>query len=231
MSVLSENAGPRRRSPLRWLVLLVVCLLAALVAFIASGAALNLLAVDEPAPAARSLVLLDGDFRFELAAELWRNRAVDRIVIVECYPERVVRLKLLPSREARALERLAEAGVPPEAIEVVGCRSRTMSQALEWIAGWLEERPGVEAAVYCDQLQGSRLALARKRVVKPHTAARMRIVCLPDHDLDQRLWWRHRQQARAVANAWFDLALDFVFGDVPPKLDTWDADAYERSLR
>ncbi|HWB01181.1 MAG TPA: hypothetical protein VG713_21980 [Pirellulales bacterium] len=188
------------------------------------------LVIDEPIEHVDWVVPLGGDRACERAAETVHAHIADRILLARNYPSRLVRYDILPSGEQLALDRITAAGIPATEVDIALGEARTYNGSLRELARWLEQHPQTTVAIYCSRLEGRRLALIRSRSMPPALAERVSIVALRDRDLDESCWWRNRGSSKRVLNAWIELSLEALFGEMPPEPDNWDPDQYERGL-
>lgn len=214
----------------RWVGVLAVLALAAVHRPILRAAAAALI-LEQSFERADFVLPAEGQACFHQAAGWLRRGAAQRVLLLDRYHERAVRLGVLPSRVQSARSQLAQEGVGEEAIAVVPGQPRTWWQWAAALAPWLREHPDARVTILCQRLQGRDLRLILDRTLPAEASARVRVFGLRDEMLPEDRWWLDRNGLKLVFTAWLRLAYDACRGPGPEDAPEWDPDQFEQSLR
>jgi hypothetical protein len=194
--------------------------------------AAGLLVVDDPLPSTPPyVVIFGGDRRFDVAADLCRRGAARGVVLIEGYPERLVREGILPPRHEFAQQTLVSRGVGQDSITILTGGARSEWHAARLLAGWISRRPDASVAVLCDRFESRR----QKRIIAAALGAdKMRSVsvrALSDRRFDERNWWTSREGVKWVFICAVGAAYDYLCGEPDLSSPDWSPDEYEQTLR
>jgi hypothetical protein len=222
----------RRRWPVRTIAAVIV--LAGFVAWHPRllSAVGGYLVLEQPCERPGYVLVLQGDHRYDRAAELSRGSTGCRIVLIDGYPQRVEEMGLLPTGATIGRRALIERGVPAEAIEVIHAPTATNDwQRMRAFGQWLDERPSAPVLVLCARSGGRHLRGIIDQILPASTAARVSVCCLSDRYFDESSWWRNKPGMKTFFASALQLVYDGVYGEPDDKLRTWDPAEYEKSLR
>lgn len=197
---------------------------------ILSGAAWPLIVDDRPEDFDCVWVLRSADRGYEVAARLHQERRSRRIAVLEPQPSRLVRLGILPSDEVVLRRELAArgAGVPEEAVLVIGRGSRNAWQGARQLAGWLQQHPEARVLALVNRFHSARLRSILDAVLGADDAKRVLILAIPHREYDEGNWWRSRMGVKAFMFAWLGRVYTSWAGEPeePPAL--LDPDSFDR---
>mgnify|MGYP000864395168 FL=1 len=187
------------------------------------------LIADEPPADADCVCIFSGvDHRYEVAAGLYREKPMRRIVLLEPEASRLVRLGILPSGEAIARRELAARRVPQDPIVVIGRGSRGVWQGARQIAHWLQQQRTTCVAVLVDRFESARQRQIFEAVLGHEDAQRVRIVALPHRDYNETDWWQSRVGAREFMLAWLRRGYTAWMGESAEPPPSFEPDDYDR---
>ena len=176
-------------------------------------------------------VLAWGDERALLEVVAWQQAGrAPRVLLFEQYPERVERLGIVPAQHEQQRAQLTARGVPATTIDVIPGQPRADFQRADNLAIWLAAHPEARVQMFCSPLHTRRLSGLLERKLTAQQFARVRVGGVADAELDASRWWLSRYGLKQVSSAWNWLLVDRFCAEIPPPLDHWDIDAYERSL-
>jgi len=174
--------------------------------------------------------LPDGDFGYDSVLGLMQSRGLERVILLEPRPRRLVVDGLQKSFVERSQLELERRGVPGSAILVIHSRSRTVWDDARGIRGWLSEHPDERVVLFCSPFEGA----ARRRVLDcvlgPRDAARARVLGVPNARFDTDSWWRSRTGVKHWMFGALDLAYVWLHGEDREIPEPWDPDQYEARL-
>jgi hypothetical protein len=209
-------AGRRRK----WYVIVPVLLL------IGSAALFDrlpaLLITEERWDQADYVLVLGRDDCLVEAAHQYRSGRAAQVLLVARAPEPVVQLQILPPFDELARRKLSKAGVPLPAIEVIPASARNCWEIARAFERWFVVHPRAKIDVLSDRLLSSRDRFVLRSVLSPEQSARVRVFGLPDPEIVERGWWRHRNALKSVAAACLTFAFDYFQG--PPPAMPWPSD-------
>lgn len=214
----------------------VVCIAAIVLAAVCHApllrVAAGLLIVDEPQPPAPAYVLVcSGDRRCDVAADLYRRRAAEGVLLVEEHPPRLVREGIVPSREALAQRLLADRRVPQDIVTIIPGLARNEWQAARLLAGWIQERPDAHIVVLCDRFDSRRQRHVLAAALRAEQKGMISMRALPDRRFDERNWWKSREGLKAFFKCAVSAAYDYWCAEPAWIPQEWSPDDYERALK
>jgi hypothetical protein len=190
------------------------------------------LVINEPFPAPDYVLLLDGDRRFDRAAELFHAGTVAEVLVIEARPNRLERQGLVPTRVEDAQRELRARKVPPGSFHVILGQAFTDWDRARCLSGWLGQHPDANLVVLCDALGSRRLRHIFHRVLGSEKSRQVHLQPLAHPWLEGVNWWQYRDGLVAVGTAY--LRLGFVWLCAEGAQDAWrewDPEEYERALR
>lgn len=230
-----EAAGRSQRRPSRWAVwiaaagsVLVVAVVVAHPAILRSLA--TLLIVEREEGFAEAIWLVDGDHRFQTAAELYFEEPRRVILIGRWYPDRLTELGILPPREEVSRSRLEERGVPGSAVEFFGESCRDLWQTARALQAWMRAHPGSRILVLCKRFRSRQFLMTLGQVLSTEELARIGILALRDYRYDETNWWRVRSGVKDFVAAWLGLGCVWAFGEPEERPALWSANEYEGEI-
>lgn len=190
------------------------------------------LVVDEPAAAADYVLIQPyGDRRYDRAAELYHAGLARSILLVERYPNRLMRMGFQPSFVTLTRRALAERGVPANSITVIPGTARGDWDRTRLVRAWLEQQPAVRIVVLCDRFGGRKLRYIFDQILGAEYAGRVRLIALPERSYGESDWWKHREAIVDLFDSYVRLAHTRLSGEGNEEWREWDPKAYEKSLR
>jgi len=192
--------------------------------------AAGLLVVDEPCGDFGHVLLAGGDHRFDIAAELYCKKPSRRLVLMEPYPNRLVRNGIIPSFENICRCELKARGVPSEAVELIPGKARNAWAAARLLRQWINDHPDTRLLVLCNRFASRRQRSVLDAVLGPEDAGRVFIRGLPDRRYDETNWWQSRCGAREFVFGSLALAYLWCRGESREDPQQWNPDDYERML-
>ena len=188
------------------------------------------LVVDERGPA-DDVLILDGDGRYDRAANLYQSGSATRILLAESCPKRLERMGLGPSSITLNQRELTARGVPQDAIVVIPGQSRTDWDRARGLREWLQQRPAVGIVVLCDRFGGRRLRYIFDEILGSEYAGRVRVSALPERRFGENDWWKNRQAIVYLFDSYVKLAYDRLSGEDSEEWREWDPQEYSKKLR
>lgn len=183
------------------------------------------LIADQPDPEAGVLCILGGDQRYAYPT---RGR---QVLLFPGGDSWVCRVGAVEPSHLVALRQLKRCGVPAEQVELLPIEPRTLWDAADQLADWMEEHQALPVGVLTSRFHSREARHVLERTLPASAAARLRVMGLPDRRYDERSWWRSRDGWKAVFQAYLSLAFAVCSGRPGPPRETWDPDVYEQHLR
>ncbi len=226
-SIVRRRWWRRRRA---WCVLLLVSLI------LFHGPLLRsvhgLLTHQDKLVRADAVVIVDGDFRHERAAELIQKRMADKILLVAARPRRTVSHGILPARDKIDLDRLVKLGVDETRIAVIGAAAERMEwRSARALQTWLPTSPDARAIVICSRHDSRRTRYIFNRILGPEQAHRVFVLGIPSGRYDEASWWYSRDGWKSVFGAYLALLYAWFRGEDEIAPLDWDLDQFEKQLR
>ncbi len=190
-----------------------------------------LAAKEEPVSSADVVLVLDGDHRLQLAAQMLVNESVSEVWLVEREPSYAEEAGILPTRHDVAVRELVSLGVPEKQIRVLRGRARECDDDAQVVAQEMAGTPTKTLIILCKQMDGRNMRLVFSKLLGHKQASHFSVLGLRDDEFDQRNWWRSRSGWKETFTATSDLVFTKIIGVEPhPGWPRWDPDAYERQL-
>lgn len=180
------------------------------------AAASSVLVCDEHFPEGGFALVLGGDQCHRDAARLYEQRTVQKILLFERPPGRLVRLGILASPTAMASEELAREGVPPDKIEVLPPSSPDDPSLGSAIAARLEQNHSAHLVILCDAFSSRSLRWSLNRNLSRAEAGRLHVRPLKNRRCDEQNWWHSKEGVSTFARAWLSLVWPLVHGEPEP---------------
>ena len=191
----------------------------------------SLLVVHQQQPGFDHILVLGGDRCHDAAARLQHEDPSRRIVLIEEYPNRLVRIGILPSFTMSSRQELAKRGVPAEVVEVIGGEVGNKWAAARLLQRWMNERPGARLLVLCDRFKSRYHRYVLDATLDSQVAARVSVRGLPNRRYNETNWWKSRHGVKSFGFAYLRLAYVWWQGENPSVYREWNPDDYERMLR
>jgi hypothetical protein len=196
----------------------------------------GLLVADEPADGYRYVCLVDqydgpdGDWCFDVAADLYRRNPSCRIVLVESHRDRTVQIGAMPSFETLSRRELESRGLPQQAMSTIRGEGRDDWAIAKTLRKWLAERPHAAVVLLSKRFRTAHVRYVLDAVLDPAEAARVRVRALPGREYDETDWWTSRSGIKAFGFEWLrQLHGWYLAGDHRP-VPYRSADDYQRSV-
>lgn len=170
------------------------------------------LVIDQRRQPASTLLMLDGDQRFDSAA-LRVSHGTHLILIRRHAAGRLERMGILRSNEEISRRELTNRRISDEQIRLLNETPISNSEIPSRICEWLRQHPGEEVDMLCDRFGSRRWDRRLQRCAEAQFRRRIRIVALPDRDFDEHNWWRSKRGTLAVLNGYLRLIFDCCHGD------------------
>jgi uncharacterized SAM-binding protein YcdF (DUF218 family) len=220
----------RRRWLRRGMTILIVLICLYLFRAPLLRSAARLLVFDEPLQKTEALLLHSGDRVFAEAARLYREGSARRILVIQDYPVRLVRTKILPSNVDKVKTQLGKRGVPDEAFVILDGASRDSWDAGRRLGRWLAENPEATVTVLCDKFATRRARRVLQTVLENSSFSRVHWHALPDRRYDEGNWWKTRNTMVIAFGAFLHSAHLWLYGENKERQPEWDPDQYEKNL-
>jgi hypothetical protein len=229
-------AQPAKRGRRRWLrcVLFVSIAVVCLYLFRAPllRSAENFLVVEQQLAAADYVLILDGDRRYDQAAELLRAGHARQILVIEAKPERLQRKHLAPSPEDEARRELRARAVPGSSVHLIPGQAFTDWDRARSLSDWLNQRPQTKLVILCDQLGSRRLRHILDQVLGAEKARQVYLRPLAQRWHEGIDWWQKREGVLGVGQGYLRLSYVWLFGEgAQAQWREWDPEEYERALQ
>ena len=222
----------RQRSS-RWVavglcvIAVVVVARAPILRTVASG-----LVVDESPRDGDCAIILGGDRRYPVIADMFQQNRVRRVLLVKDRASRLVRYGILRHGHEIAREQLLKSGVPEDAIDLADWDTRDAWQLADRLNTWLNEHPNASLLGLEDRFSSRRLRFILDSALDGDNARRVRLLALPDRRYSEDNWWQTRTGLRSLLDAYLSLGYAWVMGPSGSSYeDKWDPDRYEADLR
>jgi hypothetical protein len=190
-----------------------------------------ILIVDESAPAAPSVLFLEGTAHCAAVADAYQHRPTYQIVWIVAHPaRRVQRLGLAPTDEEIGRPKLAAYRLPDHVLTVLHCEGTTEWDQARSLDAWLRQHPDAQGILFCTQFHSRRKRLILDRVLAGTEAERVRIRAVPDPTYQSGNWWQRKPGLLTMFHESVGLGYSFLHGPDAPRNPPWDPDEYERTL-
>ncbi|HVX14216.1 MAG TPA: hypothetical protein VHC22_23720 [Pirellulales bacterium] len=214
----------------RWGIIGLFGLVAAAHAPILRGLARALI-IDDPAPSAGCVLVLDVDCRFDRAAEMYHSGTASRILVIDRPATRLVRLGVVSSVREQSLRELSRRDVSSRDVILLPGSDKTPWHIAHALQAWLLEHPTEHVLVLCRRFSGRNLRFVASNVMQPGEVQRLAFRDMPDHRYSETNWWLNRAGVRALTGALCNLVYDALHGEDTATANEFDPDEYERELR
>jgi uncharacterized SAM-binding protein YcdF (DUF218 family) len=164
------------------------------------GAA-NLWIVSDPISRADAVVVLGGGLatRPFVAAELWRRRLADKILISQAPEERAVSMGAIPSHSERNREILLKLGVPAGAIETFGTANKNTRDEAAALREWAERNAASSFIIPTEIFPARRVRWIFRREFFGTTVS-IEVPSIEPPDYTRRDWWKTERGLVAFQN-------------------------------
>ncbi len=170
------------------------------------------LIVDQRDRPVSHVVIVDGDGRHDLAVELVRQNPELRVLLLQEGWNRLVECGIERPAEVLDREALVARGLDESLIELIPGPKDDAWQAMQRLHAWMDRHPDTRPVLLSDRFSSRQQRLVADRVLPVHHAQRVAVWGLPNHDYDERNWWRTRPAARSVVYQWLKLAFSAMKG-------------------
>jgi hypothetical protein len=185
------------------------------------------LIVEEPPLPSDLVVIVSGDGRHQIAAQMLRDGTARQILLFESPPRRVVMSGIIPASHVSSRQELIRLGVPEESVVLAAGEFNGEWRDMRILDQWLGEHPQ-PATILCRRLDTRRLACVLDRVVAPERRPTIRIQAIPSRFIDENRWWVSRAGWMANFSGWLDLAYLKLVGEDTSGEPTRTPDEYEQ---
>ncbi len=151
---------------------------------------------SEPA-LANTILILDGDRKFDAAAEMYRCGAT-RILVYHAPPERLEQMGIRPTADETSRRELSARGIPSHHLEILVGDSDNRSTVAAALGQWLAEHPGQRVSVLCDRFTSRTWKSVLQRTVEPVLIGQISVVPLTNRQFDETNWWRSKSGTMAI---------------------------------
>ena len=208
----------------------VLCLLAAIFHAQLLTRLARLLIHDQSVPGSGYVAIIDGDRRYDVAAEQIAEGRLSGVLVLHEHPKALAVCGIVPARHEVAQRELRARGLDSEQVSVIKGEGRLLWDASERLGTWLGERDD-ELVVLTSQFGSARVRYIVDQTLPPELAARIHISVLVDRRFNEHDWWKTRFGCRLWFSNCVELAHTRIVGRPhPDDLVTWDPDAFERDL-
>lgn len=177
----------------------------------------GVLVTEDPLGRVTSVMILDGDGRFEQAARMLASGAARDALVYQARDSWLVEHGVVPAADALARRELARRGVAAERVRVLRGAGHDSRSALRALAQELAAAPQKRVAVLTDRVGSRSVSVLAARLLGPAARTRVAIVPLRDRRYDETSFWRCRAGLKASFNATIDLAFAWLRPDAPPE--------------
>jgi len=192
----------------------------------------RLLIVDEHGSPTAWVVALDGHGHYAEVAQLCQEHSETRVLLLRLSPSRLEALAQMPSGVEVAKRELDRRGIRGEAVVVFAVTGRPNNDWIEvrCLGQWLAANPEAQITLICDRFRSRHKRMILDRVLPPADAARVRLWPVAHPWYDETNWWRRKEGVLDTFNGFLGLCYTWVCGDTSDRWQSWDADAFERTL-
>jgi hypothetical protein len=226
-----SQPGTHRRG--RWrrrlLAVGVACLILYLFRSYLLQSTARLLIVDEPAPEAACLLILDRDCSAR-AVQLFRDSPALRILVIETKPSRLQRLGIRPGFDEETRRDLVARGLPAPALSIIPGQARNDWDRARCLRDWLRRQEPTSVTVLCHRFHSRKIRTVFDRVLGPELRGRVHVTGVAESEYDETNWWRHKKGILDWFAAYTRLAYVWVCGEATEEWREWNPDDYERTL-
>jgi hypothetical protein len=213
----------------------LICVVALILAAIFHAQLLTrlagLLIHDQTVPASGFVVILDGDRRFDIAAELVSRSGFEGVLVFRERLRPLARCGIVPPGHEVAERELRSRGLAPGQISVIKSEGRFLWDAADRLGTWLDQRDD-DLVVLTDQFGSHRVRYVVDQTLPAELAARVHVSAMVDRRFNKHDWWKHRIGCRAFFSSCVRMAYARIIGRPhPDDIVDWDPDAFERELR
>jgi hypothetical protein len=223
----------RARRRWRWLLAAMLLLLIVLHVPLLRACGRALMAEAPAQGGYDAALILGGDHRLQAAAELVASGQVERIWLIDGRPDYLVVSGILPAGVEVLTDRLTEAGVAFEQIDVLrDPEVDDLPDAVRLLRTHLAAEPEVRLLVICGALSGRHVRFVLNDVLEPQVASRTAILGLPYDRFDVDQWWKSRSGLKQVFSELCSLGFTLAVGTQPQAAPPLvEAEAIEKELR
>ena len=144
----------------------------------------------------------DGDWCFDEAARLAREKPQCHILLIESGRTRLVEIGVLPSFESLCRDELETQGVPPQDISVVHGDGYDDWSTARAIRTWLADHPNATLLVLCGRFHSAHFQHALDTTLDTGRAACVCVRGLHNRRYDETDWWKSRTGIKAFGYGW-----------------------------
>lgn len=173
----------------------------------------------------------DGDVDFQQVPGLMRRAGLQRVLVLEPLPPRLVRDGLQPSFAQLCRQQLSTLGLAADRIDTVDAQSRTFWDDARAIGCWLKAHPDEQLALLAEPFRTGNHRLVLNRVLAPSEAARVHVLSVPARNFDVAQWWRSRLGVKACLTAGLRMLYIRLYSETAGLPEPWDPDRFEAGLR
>ncbi len=187
--------------------------------------------VGEPFVPTEYMVLLRDDLPLEEVVRFCREAPAARVVLLGQPPRRLQRMGILPATTDVLRRELLSQGIAAERVTVLEFSTTSGWDDLRTLGAWLAERPDGEVTALAPQLE-SRTYRHRLRATLPENVRRrLRVCAIPHPWFDATNWWKRKEGAVGVFNAYLRFGYDVCHGEDGEPWREWSVESYQKSLR
>ena len=187
----------------------------------------RLLIVDQPLETADYILVIDGDGRFDVVADMLRRQVATGVLLIEDRHTSLVESGVDVRRDQIARRELIKRGVPASSITLIPGESWNDWERAERLKGFLVDHDG-QVVVLDDRFATRRL----RRVLDcelGEQSQRVMVRGLAYHDHDEHNWWKSRGGCKDLFSAFVEGGHAALFGR-PSEVDMvkWTVDSLDQ---
>jgi hypothetical protein len=217
----SKGRSPSQGPPTKWLRRLSIAAIVMGLAWLLHAPLLRALAhvlvLEEIAPPAPAVVVLEeGDRRFEVAERLHHDQE-SKVLLYRRQLDRLERMGIRMPSDVIARRELRERGVPNDDVQSLPEVPRGRSQLVRVLNEWLNEHPDDSVDLLCDRFTSRTWKRVVARRVDAGAERRIHIVPLRQRAFDETNWWHCKEGRAGFVNGYLILVFQLFGGTEEPE--------------
>jgi hypothetical protein len=210
----------------------VVSLVCAVFHRVILRAAVDGLIVDDPVESCATLVVVNGDRKYAVAAEMFHQGKIQHVLLPKEPPRPLVACGIIEPHELKVRREITELGVPESAVTITDDPTRGIWEIADVVREQLAANPAESRlAVVADLVQTGRLRYVLEESLSKAELARVRIHAIRDRRYDETNWWRTRTGLRDVTLTYLRYLHNGLIGRPEPYTPPeWSPAVFERQL-
>lgn len=173
-----------------------------------------------------AVLMLGGPPCFDELQRLSRNGRLDRVLVIEWEPDRLVRTGLQPKGEFMARTELERRSLPPALVTVVPGRATSLWDAARQLRAWMRTHDDTEVLVLCTQFSSREQHRVFSLVLGHELAQRVHWLPVRAKRYDPSNWWKRKEGHVEFFGSCLGLLHVLFYGEGASTGKKWDTDEW-----